>query len=107
MPLKEHDFDEFSELASKLTGEESDSESGVALEDIFPDSFMGENTDFPSISGFFSSSPWDVETGRDFEGIPSEEFDEYVDEHTEFSNWEEMLSSAASEWARGEAENEQ
>lgn len=75
-----------------------DGETAVSFAELFPADFMETYTEFDSIQAFFEASPWTVETDADFEAIPEDEFDEYVDDHTEFDRWEAMLSAAAREW---------
>ncbi|ELZ15102.1 hypothetical protein C476_17992 [Natrinema limicola JCM 13563] len=50
------------------------------------------------LEAFFEASPWTVESDGDFEAIPDDEFDEYVDQHTRFSGFEAMQKKALEEW---------
>jgi hypothetical protein len=75
-----------------------DGESRVSLSELFPDDFMATYSDFESIEEFIDESPWEIETNEDFKRISEDKFDEYIDEHTGFSNWDAMLSAAAREW---------
>lgn len=88
--------DELDRLQEQLEG--LDGENAVAFPELFPENFMATYTEFESITAFFDASPWTVESDEDFEHIPEDAFDEYVDEHTGFDDWETMLSVAAREW---------
>lgn len=93
----------FEELADELDrlrerSESLDGENAVSFTELFPEDFMVTYTEFATIREFFDASPWTVESDTDFERIPEDEFDAYVNEHTGFSDWEAMLSAAAREW---------
>ncbi|MDB2253022.1 hypothetical protein PM033_14840 [Halorubrum ezzemoulense] len=51
-------------------------------------------SDFGDIEEFFEESPWTVEDEKDFEEIPEDEFDAYVEDTTMFATWESMLGKA-------------
>jgi|AntRauTorcE11898_2_1112593.scaffolds.fasta_scaffold93093_2 hypothetical protein len=78
--------------------ESADGANTVSISELFPADFMQTHTDCDSISQFFGHSPWTIEGESDFERIPEDEFDSYVDEHSGFSSWDAMLSAAAREW---------
>jgi len=86
-------LDELKENAQDLEGE-----TEVPLDELFKDSFVRAHTNFDSLEGFFEASPWTVESNGDLEAIPDDEFDEYVDQHTEFANSEAMQKKALEEW---------
>jgi len=87
------DLDRVSGLEGAAAGEVD-----VSIADLFPRDFMETYTAFGSVQAFFEASPWTVETESDFDDIPEDAFDDYVDEHTGFSTWEAMLSAGAREW---------
>lgn len=78
--------------------EDLEGENAVELSEMMPPSFMQRHTDFDSLEGFIEASPWTVESQADFEAIPDDDFDEYVDEHTVFDDWELMLGKAGEKW---------
>jgi hypothetical protein len=51
-------------------------------------------SDFGGIEEFFEESPWTVEDEKDFEEIPEDEFDAYVEDTTMFATWESMFGRA-------------
>lgn len=79
----------------------ADSASGsheIPMDELLPADFMQTHTEFESLEEFFEESPWTVDTKEDFQSIPGDEFDGYVERNTGFSDWDSMLSAAAREW---------
>lgn len=70
----------------------------VPMEELFTEDFMQSYTDFCDLESFFTESPWTVKSESDFEEIPVEEFDAYVDEHTDFDSWDAMLQTGGREY---------
>lgn len=70
----------------------------VPMQELFTDEFMENYTEFGTFEEFLEESRWNVETQEDFERIPEDEFDGYVDEKTGFDSWEMMLSVAGREY---------
>lgn len=68
------------------------------MSDLFTSDFIQNYTDFDTFEGFLENSEWEVETQEDFEDIPEDKFDEYVDQHTGFDSWETMLSVSGREY---------
>jgi hypothetical protein len=75
----------------------------VPMDELFTEDFMQSYTEFRSLEEFFAESPWRVESGSDFEDIPVDEFDSYVDEHTDFDSWDAMLQAGGREYFLREA----
>jgi hypothetical protein len=100
MSVEIEGFEEFADELDQLQrrAEAVDGENAVSFTELFPAGFMQTHTDFESIKAFFEASPWTVESEADFERLPEDEFDAYVDEHTGFDSWDAMLSAAAREW---------
>lgn len=76
----------------------ADLEGGVPLNEIFTPEFMMMYTNFDSFDEMLESSQWTVENQKDFEAIPESDFDEYVNEHTEFPSWEVMYQTGAEKY---------
>jgi len=95
----EIDADEFErnlvEALEEETGLRFGEENEIQFTELFPEEFMRLYTEFDSMDTFLNASKWDVETQEDFREIPDEPFDEYVDEHTDFPNWEVMHQTAS------------
>jgi sugar/nucleoside kinase (ribokinase family) len=90
------DIDDLEELAERA--EELDGENEVPLTELFNPSFMRKYTDFESLEEFLEESPWVVESEEDLDEIPDSPFNEYVKEHTVFSDQDEMMNKAGEEW---------
>jgi len=90
------DIDDLKELAENA--EELDGKNEVPLIELFNPSFIRKYTDFESLEEFFEESTWTVESEEDLEEIPDGPFNEYVDEHTVFSDQDEMINKAGEEW---------
>jgi len=76
----------------------ADLEGGVPMEELFTSEFMLMYTEFGSFEEFIEASKWTVENQEDFEAIPGDDFDEYVEKHTEFSSWEAMLQTGSEKY---------
>ena len=83
------DLEKIKDLAEELEGEYT-----IPLTSYFTPSFMREYTDFESLEDFSRESPWTVESQKDINEIPDGPFNEYVDEHTVFSDQDEMMEKA-------------
>lgn len=95
--------DEFDDFAEKLgsmadNANEIEGENEVSFADLFTEKFMRKHTDVASFEEFIENSQWEVASEDDFEAIPDEKFDEYVDKHSDFGSWEDMFGAAGTEW---------
>ena len=73
-------------------------ERGVELGDLFDPEFMKRHTEFDEVMAFLDAAPPDVEKGADFERLNYDDFDPFVDRHTEFYSFVEMFSAAVRFW---------
>ncbi|MGD6896117.1 hypothetical protein [Bacillus infantis] len=93
-------FNQLSNELKKLqqNAKELEGKQNIPLPELFPDSFMANNTRFSSIQEMFDKSPFKVESEEDFAAIPDAEWDKYVVENTNFSSWENMQEAGVKEW---------
>lgn len=95
----EIDADEFEKNLENALEEQSglrmNETNEIPFEQLFTEEFMQLYTEFESFETLLEASHWDVEDEDDFEAIPEDEFDTYVDEHTDFPTWEVMNQTAA------------
>lgn len=70
----------------------------VPLNKLFNSTFMKRYTKFSNITSFFDASPFTIDTQEDLATLPEDELDKYVSENTSFKSWQEMLTTASSEW---------
>lgn len=75
----------------------------ISMNELFTDSFMKSYTEFDSLDEFFAESPWVVESESDFENIPADEIDAYVENRTDFESWDAMLRAGGREYVFREA----
>ena len=85
-------LDELGRKAKALHGEHK-----VRIDELFPPRFMTKYTDFASVDEMIKASGLSVERG-DFEKIRGAEWDKFINDRTRFSNWQEMLNKAGTEW---------
>ncbi|EOP32238.1 hypothetical protein CN544_19205 [Bacillus toyonensis] len=84
------DLKNMEKAAKELDGKQS-----IPFPVLFNNSFMKKYTKFNNIDELFENSAFEVETDEDFAKIPDDEWDKYINEVTDFENWEEMMSKAA------------
>lgn len=87
-------FDEFERKLDKIRGEHV-----LSAEDLFPDDFMRQYTDFQMRQAFFEAGG--VESKEDTE---TDAFDKFVAANTRFDNWFEMMKEAQASWIRRQME---
>jgi hypothetical protein len=98
------EFEGFNELSKKLDdlGESIEAIQGtqVPLGELLNPGFLAKHTRFLSEDEMFEASGFRVETPEDFEKIPDEEWDTFIQQNTPFATWSDMLSAAGAEWAQ-------
>ncbi len=97
MPV-ELDMSGFDDLERKL--ERIRGEHDLSAEDLFPDDFIRENTNFDTRQAFF-----DAGGVKGKEDTETEAFDQFVAANTRFDNWFEMLKEAQANWIRRQVES--
>jgi hypothetical protein len=65
---------------------------------LFDSDFMSEYTDCQSLYEFLVQSPWEVLSIAELATIPEHPRDAYVDDHTEFTDIDEMRWVANTTW---------
>ena len=75
--------------------EELDGTHSVTFAELFPDSFMQLNTRFSTMQEMLDASGIDNP-----EEIQDDSWNRFVAEHSSFSGWEDMKSTAGGEWAK-------
>lgn len=93
----------FDELHKKLdnmkkSAEEMHGENEVRLDDLISDSFIRKHSKFTSFDEF---SKQDVFVKYDsFEAIPQQELDDFINETTNFSTFNDLLENATVDYTR-------
>lgn len=80
-----------------LETEEEVEHIDATLDDIFSLAFMTQHTQVKSIGEFFVSGGFMPEDMQDICELPREELDAYVQQQTDFDNWNQMLNNAVDE----------
>lgn len=70
----------------------------IQFQELLSPEFLARHTRFRDAGELFEASGFRVESEEDFKAIPDEEWDEFINANTSFSNWEAMLSEAAKAW---------
>ncbi|AUI73862.1 hypothetical protein DM469_00100 [Lactobacillus helveticus] len=88
-------FDELQRKLSTLENnvKELDGEHTLSAKELFPMSFMQENTNVSSLQELFPG--YDVSSDATFSKIPSSVVEQSVKEHTKFNSWDELKETAA------------
>jgi hypothetical protein len=98
------EFDGFNKLSEKLDDlkERAEAVQGtqVPLSELLTPGFLAKHTRFLSEDEMFEASGFKVQTAEDFEKIPDEEWDNFIQQNTPFATWSDMLSAAGAEWAQ-------
>lgn len=94
MSVKIEGVDELTQRLESLGGEHS-----IPISELFTPDFMQTHSETETFEAFLEASPWSVETEDDFKSIPEDEWDDYVEAHTVFKDWDAMLSTAFRKWA--------
>ncbi|BAO04998.1 uncharacterized protein CBO05P1_279 [Clostridium botulinum B str. Osaka05] len=84
----------------EIKGKESNGKNDVSLDALFNKSFMVKYTSFDNFDLFLKEGGFEVETSEDFENIPEEKLDVYIEKETKFKNWDEMLGQAGEEYIK-------
>lgn len=87
-------FDELNKELDKMikAAEELEGENEIRLDELISDSFIRKHSTFQSFSEF---SEQDIFKRYDsFESIPQQELDDFIDQNTDFSSFNELLESA-------------
>lgn len=74
--------------------EKVDGTHTYTFKELFNDDFVSAHTKFSNISNFLEPSGFDLSSQEAFGNIDIEKFDKYISDHSDFSSWEEMKSTA-------------
>jgi hypothetical protein len=84
---------DFLAKVAELNGEHS-----VPISDLFPDTFMVENTDFRTTQEMLDASGFPAATSEEFSAIPDDLWNEFVVSRTKFPSWRAMLEAGTAAW---------
>ena len=90
--------DNFEKIINKINKLQGNSE--IRFKDLFNMKFMKKYTDFNSINHMFQESGFEIRSGEEFDNIPEKDLNNFVDETTDFSDWDEMIERAITNWIK-------
>ncbi len=88
----------FKELEKKLASLQE--EEAVPFEVLFDDTFMQNYTSFQNIQELLKNSGFTISSNEDFQKVPDQEWNEYIQKVTEFPNWEEMKQTTGVQYMK-------
>ncbi|EKS4345153.1 hypothetical protein QB607_003157 [Clostridium botulinum] len=89
------DFEHMENQGEKLNGEDD-----IPFDALFNKHFMIKYTSFDNFDLFLKEGGFEAETSEDFEDIPEEKLDVYIEKKTKFKSWSEMLEQAGEEYIK-------
>jgi hypothetical protein len=78
----------------KQNAEGSSGEHTVPYFDLFAPEFMAEYTNFKSIDEMFQAGGFKIRSNEDLKKIPEDEWNGFIQKHTQFQEWDEMIKAA-------------
>lgn len=73
----------------------------ISFAELFTDDLMLNKTKFENIDAFFESL--NIEKIEDFENLPKEKLNAFVDSNSDFSDWDEMYQYAVNNYLAKQA----
>ncbi|MCM3396779.1 hypothetical protein M3638_02860 [Oceanobacillus profundus] len=101
MKFEMNGFDELGKKLNQMQRAAKEMEKGeeVSFDVLFNQSFMLKHTQFNSFDELLEAGNFVVNSPEDFEAIPDDEFDKHIAKTTQFDNWEDMKTTAATDYA--------
>lgn len=84
-------LNDLSKSASKISGD-----NNVSFDELFTSDFMFTHSRISNYNDFFEAAG--IHNEKEFSEFPDEKLDIFVNENTDFSNWEEMKAAAGKKW---------
>ena len=79
-----------------------DTQTDLAVTDLFTDPFVRAHTEHPSLEAFVRHSPLTIGAGHDDPNVTRAEFDDYVAAASAFDSWGQMAETAKIAWLERE-----
>ena len=74
------------------------SKNKVSIHELFTPEFLQKNSVFHSVDQFIQSSGFQISSQEDFEKVPIEDWDAYVQKNSIYQSFKEMKSAATQFW---------
>src|SRR6059058_4311793 len=88
-------LEELTNKVESIRGQQS-----IPLNELLTPDFLAACSTFSSAQEMFERSGFKVESKEDFEAIPDEPWDEFIQNNTSYFSWQEMLQAAGAAWTR-------
>ena len=100
MGVKITGFDDLEKSITDLQNqvEELPKEQSVTFEELFHQSFMKAHTKFSTFDELLLAGNYVIHSQEDFDAIPQSELDAFISKNTTFDSWDDMLSTAGTEY---------
>lgn len=70
----------------------------IPFSDLFIPEFMDKYTDFKLIDEMLQSSGFAISSSEDIEKLPQKEWNDFIQKHTKFPSWNDMIQTARNEY---------
>lgn len=88
-------LEQLNKNASELSGEHS-----VQMGELMNPKFISNCSQYSNLDELFNASGFKIESNEDFEAIPDEKWESFIQENTTYESWQEMQEAAGVEYAR-------
>jgi len=97
--MNDNNKSDLERLTESLEKKQSQKPLGlVSFTDLFTPTFMSTYTQFANFGELLVVGKYKVNSLEEFMALLNEEFDKFIDKTTKFKTWEEMQSTAVSEY---------
>lgn len=98
--MLDDDLERRSESVAELKARAAEAPRSEEIEvtDVFDESFVREHTEFDSFDEMVRASPSPADSAAELELIPEGTWDEFVADHTDFADEEELVMEARDHW---------
>ena len=99
--MKIEGLDKLQKNLDKLakSAEALDGTHTVSLDEVLTPTFISRHTRFANASELFEAGGFNAESQEDFEAIPEDDLDAFIQAESSFDSWQDMLGTAGQEWA--------
>jgi hypothetical protein len=104
MRIRTSGFKKFESKLKKIeqNAKRIDGENSIPFNELFPDNFMKQHTQYSSIEDMFNKSPFTIESSEDFAAIDDDNWDIFIKSSTNFESWKQMQDAAAVNWTKNQ-----
>lgn len=96
---KKSDLERLTESLEKKADQISSKPLGmVSFTDLFTPNFMTTYTQFANFGELLTVGKFKVNSLEEFKALLNEEFDKFIEKTTKFKSWEEMQSTAVTDY---------